>query len=179
MVLFRSCLALLFTLRSGGTRKVKSSLNCIDSSSRKCVGLGWYLLNRETWKMWWRSDNYRGKATRYATGPIRFIIWKGPMNRGLNFLTLTALPIPIVSVIFKNMWSPSWKSNDFLLVSAYLFWRLWAVSILFQIFFICSVICLTKSSPKRLFSPGSYQHNGDWNFRPYNISYEATPILAW
>ena len=161
---------LLSTIRAGGTWKVRSSFNYIDWGSRKCDGLELYFLSWETWKTSWRFDRCGGKATRYATGPIHFKIWKRPMNRGLNFLTLLALPTPVVGVIFRNTWSPSWNSNDFLLVSAWLFWRLWAVSILLQMFLTCSVVCLIRSSPNRLCSLSSYQHNGDWHFHPYKAS---------
>ena len=48
-----------------------------------------------------------GDMENIMTGPTHCKIWKGPMNRGLNFLILVALSIPVVGVIFKNTWSPS------------------------------------------------------------------------
>ena len=110
------CSCLLSML--GGTWKVKSSFSWIDSGSKKCVGSGWDFLSWDTWKTSWRFDRCGGKATRYATDPTHFKIWKGLMKQGLSFLTLMALPTPVVGVIFKNMWSPSWNSKGFLLTSA-------------------------------------------------------------
>jgi len=43
-----------------------------------------------------------GKEISYVVGPILLVIWYGPMNLGVSFLDLRALPIPVVGVTLRN-----------------------------------------------------------------------------
>ena len=117
IVLFLSCLMPLSTIWAIGTWKVKSSPNCTDSSSNIWLGSRLYCLSYNTWKILWRLDKFGVRVTWYVTRPIRFKIWKGPMNQRLNFLIFMALPILVVGVTFMNMCSPFCNSNGFLLLS--------------------------------------------------------------
>jgi len=113
-----SCLTWEFRILTGPTPMVRSSRTWTSSCSSKWVGSITYFLNCDTWKTLCRFARWGGKAISYGAGPILLMIWYGPMNLGVNFLDLRALPIPVVGVTLRNTWSPASNSSDLLLLSA-------------------------------------------------------------
>ena len=112
------------TILTGLTSNVRSSLNWTSSVSNTWLRSAMYLRNWDTWNTLCKLARCGGNAISYAIGSILLLIWYGPINFGVNFLDLIALPMPVVGVTRKNTWSPAWNSSSLILLSAYDFYLL-------------------------------------------------------
>jgi len=149
-------LTLESTILIGFTSNIRSSLIWTSSASSTWVGSTMYFRNWDTWNTLCKFARCGGNVISYATCPIILLIWYGPINFGVNFLDLIALPIPVVGITLRNTWSPSLNSSGLLLLSTYDFCLLCVTHIWSWINLTFSVVCCNSSGPIVTDSPSWY-----------------------
>ena len=67
----------------------------------------------DTWNTSCTLESEGGKASLYATEPIRSKISKGPIKWGLSFPLRPNLRTPFIGATFRNTESPSTNSKSY------------------------------------------------------------------